>query len=448
MKKVIVKTLALLLAIFTVFGMAACNSTKVQDGIVDTSKVPDAKGKIKFSYTANTEAQENAANAFIDAFNVQFPKVTVERDYDYAISQAPNRIASGDIGDVFYMAESDVYNFAVTHKALMDLSYYMTAYKIDRSDIYQGIFAAGMLENGIYYVARDFNQMIMVYNKDQVTAKNASDYVQDGWTWTTFLEDVCPLVTGDGYYAAQINLAYDPVFVPLLSAEVGKNEWYDTVAGKINLTDEGTAKLIESLIFAYNSGYVDLGLGDRSMFNDMKPVFRQCVYLQAESFGKEYDQDFIDWDMIHVPLVEGKIANSAFGCGSSGVGVFNRTKNPDAAAAFALFFYTQEGQTAFNGQTGGSVPVLASLKNAAFWQHADDTENGWSEKNWAANIYRANDFAVIGQLQCILPTDVADTLEEEWGKKMAQVVNGELQLDKALADLETLANEKWQTLMK
>ncbi len=447
MKKVIMKSLAVLLAVMTVFGLAACSTEEVQTGYIEeTDKIPEVGGKIKFSYEGNTEIKQNAANAFINAFLKKYPGTEIERDFSYTTGAAANRIAAGDIGDVFYFAESSVYNYAVTHKALMDLKYYIEAFRIDTDDIYSGIFAAGMIDGNVYYVARDFNQMIMLYNKDRVKSAGVDQYVQDGWNWDTFL-NVCTQVTDDDYYGADVNIWYDPVFVPLLSAETGRGTWYDTASGKINLTKDGTTAAIEDLIDAYSAGTINLGLGDRSAFSEKKPVFTQCVYLQAESNGLQYDNEFIDWDMIHLPLAN-NAANTAFGCGSSGVGVYNRTKNPNAAAAFALFFYTPEGQTEFNGQTGGSVPVLASLENADFWQHASDTENGWNTKNWKANVYKADDYAVIGQLQCILPPDVANVLEENWRTDMEAVLNGTMQLSDAMKHLEELANQKWASLKK
>ena len=60
------------------------------------------------------------------------------------------------------------------------------------------------------------------------------------------------------------------------------------------------------------------------------------------------------------------------GTGSSGFGVYNRTKRPDTAAAL-LFFFTEEGQKAYNGQTGGSVPLMRTLANDDFW-HGKGTE--------------------------------------------------------------------------
>lgn len=437
MKRVIMKSLALLLAIMTVCGLAACGTNEKQDGVLDHE--PVVSGTIKFSYEASTESKKNAANAYIDAFVAKYPNAKVERDYDYTVTQAETRLSSGQIGDVFYFAESKAYDYAITHEALMPLEYYIEAFDINVGDIYSGIYSAGMIGNHYYYVARDFNQMIMIYNKDQVVTKGLTGSVQDGWTWDSFL-NICQQLTDDSYYGASIQLAYAPTFIPLLTAYTG-TQWFDTTNHTVDLTSGDTLKAIEELLTAYANGYINLGLagGDLTKFEGKEPVFRQNVYPHVEGIGQEYDNNLIEWDMIHLPLTE----NPAFGCGSSGVGVYNGTQNPDTAAAFALFFYTQEGQEAFNGQDGGSVPVLASLKDADFWRHADDD---WKDKNWDAHIYQANDYAVIGQFKCVLPSTVADVFEKNLSSYLVDVVNNSMSLADAMTELQNMANAEWESI--
>ncbi len=440
MKKLIMKSLALLIALMTVFSLAACGPKTKQTGII--YEVPEIEGTITFSYAADTESKQNAANAYIDAFTAKYPKAQVDRDYGYRTGDAEKRIAAGNIGDVFYFAEAQAYNYAVTHEALMPLQYYMEVLDINIDDIYSGIYAAGMINGQYYYVARDFNQMIMIYDKTLVESKQLTNLVKPGWTWDDFMY-VCDQLTDETHYGAQIQLSYDPVFIPLLEANIGRNKWFDTAARKVDLTSTGTLDAIEELFSKYTDqgGTIDLQLGAyNDYYSSRTPVFKQNVYVAVEGIGKDLENNAQhDWDMIHLPLAQ----NPAFGCGSSGVGVYNGTSNPDAAAAFALFFYTPEGQTAFNGQDGGSVPVLASLKDADFWRHAEDD---WSDKYWDANIYMADDYAVIGQFECILPPEVAAALQDNLHAQLAQVAAGIQTLSDAMSYLETLANGAWEDI--
>ncbi|MBR5280570.1 MAG: hypothetical protein IKU26_06370 [Clostridia bacterium] len=445
MKKVIAKSIALLLAIMTVCSLAACNGYVKQTGELDNlDEVPAVSGTIKFSYETNgQESKELAANAYIDAFIAKYPNAKVRTDYEYKTSMADQRISAGTIGDVFYFAELEAYNYAKTQGVLMPLDHYMKAFKINTDDIYSGIYAAGMIDGKYYYVARDFNQMIMTYNKDAL-AGGLTEYVKDGWTWETFLS-VCEQATNEQFYGANIDLAYAPTFIPLLNA-VGETDengrvktWYNTATRTVDFTSEGMLNAVQDLLDAYASGYINLNLGSNDAFADKKAVFTQHVYVQVESHAKTLEQDQFDWDMIHLPLTN----NPMFGCGSSGVGVYNGTKNANTAAAFALFFYTQDGQTAFNGQDGGSVPVLASLKDADFWQHAEDD---WSDKNWGANIYKSDEYAVIGQWKCILPSEVAELIDGQPLKQALQEVVGGAKLSDVMGELQEQCNQKWASL--
>lgn len=70
--------------------------------------------------------------------------------------------------------------------------------------------------------------------------------------------------------------------------------------------------------------------------------------------------------------------NSKSGVVSSGLGVYSRTKCPVMAAALALFFYTENGQRAFHGEKGGSIPLHKSVADSDIWRNR---EPSWRGKN-------------------------------------------------------------------
>jgi ABC-type glycerol-3-phosphate transport system substrate-binding protein len=440
MKKITIKLITLLLALAAVFSLAACNTKPQQSGYV--TPVPQGEkfevkgGSIKFSYSgATTEEARGAANAFIEAFNKKYPNVKVEKDY--AATDPSARISSGDIGDVFYFAEVSAYNYAITQSALMPLEYYMEVLEIDRGDVYSGIFDAGMINNHLYYVARDFNQLLFIYNADAINQKGLSSQVVPEWTWQEFLA-LCEQITDDDYIGAQLNLPYAPQFIPFLEAYEGRGNWFSLKDKKIDVTSGDTLKALDEALDACRLGYIDLMIGGD--FGGKEPVFKYLVYPSILGEAKTYDSKKVTWDLINLPLFE----HPAFGAGSSGWGVYNRTGNPDAAAAFALFFYTAEGQVAFNGQDGGSVPLLSSLKDEDFWKHPNDE---WSDKNWDACVYRAEDAATVGQFNCLLPPEIADIFSmSALQSVLSRALNGTQSLQDGMAALETKANQKWATI--
>ena len=439
MKKITIKVLALILAVLGVVSFAACKKAVVRDGIVTMppeGQELEVKGSIKFSYSLGTsEDNKGAANAFIEAFQKKYPNVAVQRDY--AATSPNTRISSGDIGDVFYFAEVDAYNYAVTQSALMPLGYYMEVLNIDRGDVFSGIYDAGMINNHLYYIARDFNQLLFIYNADAINEKSLSARVIPEWTWEEFLQ-LCKEITDDDYYGATLNMPYAPQFIPFLEAYEGRGRWFSLKDKKIDVTSGDTLKAINEALDACRLGYINLMIGGD--FGGKESVFNYLVYPSINATAKTYDSKLVDWDLINLPLFE----HPAFGAGSSGWGVFNRTSNPNAAAAFALFFYTQEGQRAFNGQTGGSVPLLASLKEDDFWKHPNDE---WAGKNWDACVYKAEDYATVGQFNCLLPPEIAEIFSmSNLTTVLTKALNGSQSLEDGMAALEQRANDKWKTI--
>ncbi len=439
MKKITIKVLALILAVIGVISFAACRQAVIQDGVVTLPPEGgeiEVKGSIKFSYSGGTsEDNRGAANAFIEAFQKKYPNVVVQRDY--AATAPSTRISSGDIGDVFYFAEVDAYNYAVTQAALMPLEYFMEVLNIDRGDVYSGIYDAGMINNHLYYIARDFNQLLFIYNANAIESKALTSRIVPEWTWQEFLQ-LCEEITDDDYYGATLNMPYAPQFIPFLEAYEGRGKWFSLKDKKIDVTSGDTLKAINEALDACRKGHINLMIGGD--FGGKESVFNYLVYPSINSTAKTYDQKMVDWDLINLPLFE----HPAFGAGSSGWGVFNRTSNPTAAAAFALFFYTQEGQRAFNGQTGGSVPLLASLKSDDFWKHPNDE---WSDKNWDACVYKAEDYATVGQFNCLLPPEIAEIFSmSNLTTVLTKALNGNQALEDGMATLEQRANEKWKTI--
>jgi len=442
MKKIMVKSVALVLAILTVLALGACTRAKIQTGVITPAPEGneiDVSGTIKFSYSGGTtEEARGAANAFIEAFNKKYPNVQVQRDY--SSTDPSTRISSGDIGDVFYFAEVSAYNYAITQNALMPLEYYANAYGIDRGDVYSGIFDSGVINGHLYYIARDFNQILFIYNADAVEQKALTSRVVPEWTWTEFLA-ICEEITDDDYYGATINLPYAPVFIPFLEAYCGRARWFSTATKTVDFTSGDTLKAVKEAIDACQKGILNLSVsGGTGDFGSKESVFNYLVYPTILNAANNYDSKKVNWDLINLPLFE----NPAFGAGSSGWGVFNRTKNPNAAAAFALYFYTPEGQRAYNGQSGGSVPLLASLKEDTFWRHPNDE---WADKNWDACVYKSEDYATVGQFACLLPAEISDMLSMgALTDIISRALSGKQSVEDGFAALETKCNQKWATL--
>ena len=157
------------------------------------------------------------------------------------------------------------------------------------------------------------------------------------------------------------------------------------------------------------------------------------------STGKAYDRLEIDWDFCPFPALPTHTVST----GATGYMVYNRTANPDTAAAFALFFLTPEGQRAYHGQVGGNVPLLISLSTEEFWQ-GKGTE--WTDKNYSAFVVYP-DLTLPASVDVQAPGEIAELFNGENMKKaLSQILSGKADANSVFSKIQTQANEKWSTI--
>lgn len=404
-------------------------------------------GSVKFTCSISKLVEEEAADAFVEAFNTQYPDVAVRKDY--SPGNIPARIASGEIGDVFWFLEMETYNYAVSQKALLPLNQFIDPLDIDTSEVYTGILALGQVEGQLYMVPRDYTHIALIYNKTALNAANL-EAPKDGWTWEEFKEYCTKLTmkSGDIYTQVGADLLYsawDPVYISFLEGWGGK--WFDTEEKKISLTDEKVRKGIEELLsFASTGAIRPEGKSDMSAYTGLIPenyVFRTMVYPDIVSMGQSYDDLELEWDIVSWP----KFPTHKVGTGASGFGVYRYTQNPNAAAALALFFFDEDGQQAYHGSTGGSVPLVKSLSDAGFWRYESSagTEFDWSQKNYDAFI-SFPEADTVGRVNCVMPARVAAVITGGWGGVLMSYFN-EGDYMNPLTKLEETANQTWQRIL-
>jgi ABC-type glycerol-3-phosphate transport system substrate-binding protein len=126
MKKIFKPVVGLLLCTVMILTLFGCNDQKYRDLNLQTIKPGDeitVEGNVKFTCNISTLVEESAANAVLDAFQDAYPNTSVTRDYNPG--NIPARIASGEIGDVFWFTGPETYNYAVTQKCLLSLNQFI-----------------------------------------------------------------------------------------------------------------------------------------------------------------------------------------------------------------------------------------------------------------------------------------------------------------------------------
>lgn len=446
MKKIVKRAIVLLIVTLTLLGMVACGQPPIVDvDHVNADYEPDVSGNITWTFDTSNAFAKRAATSFIKAFESAYPNASVELD---ASGTSAARVTGGTIGDVFYFAETQIYEYAITNNGLMPLEGYVAALGLDLSDVYMGIYELGKVDGHLFYVSRDYNSICFSYNKSKLKELNLDTQVSNDWSWDT-LRSIAKTVTeataddSEKYYGANIDLTYSPVYVTFFESSAG-GTWCDTEEKKITFNDENgsTLKALQECIDDALAGYINPGAGS---LTEGTPVFKYLIHPNVLTQGKDYDSAGLEWDMVAFPGFGEDGQHRGFGCGSSGFGVYNRTQNPDTAAAFALYFYTEEGQLAYNGQPGASVPVVGALKDSDSWRYPDESE--WKDKNWDAFVYEAQTASIVGQVVCRMPYEVAEVINNEMTLIINKVMKGTTSIDDAFKALETKCNELWSTLV-
>lgn len=446
MKKIVKRAIVLFIVTLTLFGMVACNQAPIANVTgVNADYDVNVSGEITWTFNVSNAFAKRAATSFIKAFESAYPNASVKLD---SSDSSATRVNGGTIGDVFYFAETQIYEYAVTCNGLMPLEGYVAALDLDLSDVYMGIYELGKIDGRLYYVSRDYNAICFTYNVDKLKEYNLATMVKNDWAWSDLLEISKTVTeatseTNEKFYGANIDLTYSPVYVTFFESAVG-GTWCDTEEKKITFIDEDgrTLQAMQECIDAALAGYINPGTNTKT---EGTPVFKYCVHPQVLSAGKDYDAAGVDWDIVAFPGFGENGQNRGFGCGSSGFGVYNRTRNQDTAAAFALFFYTEEGQKAYNGQPGASVPVVGSLKEDSSWRYPDEAD--WVDKNWDAFVFEAQTASIVGQVVCRMPYEIATKINTEMAKIIPNVMKGSVSLENAFAELQATCNDLWSTLV-
>ena len=461
MKIKIARIVCIALAVILTAAVFGCHKTTIKTGDVDQDYTVDdlkIKGKILFTVdnSAAPEDMMTSVRAVAASFMSDYPSTQVVVE-GASRTTFPNRISSGDIGDVFWCDENDTNNYHYNHNALMPLDAYFKPLNINMGDVYTGALDCGRYDGRLYMVPRNIGLSCLMYNVDMLEAAGIRFDNTVATDWESF-KNICrqlTVVTDDGkaeQMGLSIRLWWDVIWQMFFRAFGG--EWVDSINHRITITDstevmrgiqemydgvmEGWLYPMEQTISGETGDYLSSIPGGDSNFS--RVAFQYCTsFSYLDSYGKTYDSINISWDFCPFPAFE----NHTVSAGATGYVVYNRTDNPDTAAAFALYFLTENGQRAYHGQLGGDVPLLKFLAEDDFWK-AKSGE--WLDKNYDVFVsYTDNTRPATAVVQC--PYDVADILSNTKMQTLwNNILSGKVDLQTGFGQLQQQANEKWQQL--
>ncbi|MBO4363438.1 MAG: carbohydrate ABC transporter substrate-binding protein [Clostridia bacterium] len=448
------------LAAIILISLVACVPAQPVEYELPEGYVPEVKGRLKVGARLNVypnESSRKSVNNWLNAFRNKYPEVTIEANFslpdDYSAL-----ISSKTIGDVYWLSDADCYNFAITQQALMPLDYYIEAFDIDLSNMYSGILNLCVANGRYYFAGATCGNMTFTYNADAMIEAGLlepGERVANDWTWEDFKRYAEQLKTYDvdGKTLTQVGMGFPLYWTNCFSSFIYAygGTWSDTVNKKVMLSNENVRKGVNEAISAIDNRWIypegvkmstemKASYGDVRMNNGCVFVSTNAYTVLTSSVAELYNQKGIAWDVAPWPLFPEK----ASPCGTLGFGVFNYTRNRDAAAALVLSLWTEDGQIALHGQEGGDVPVLKKLGDQDFWHL---TREGYRDINFDA--FTANyDRYVPGQVNACVPPEVASIIEKGIAEMFDDYCTGKASWVDKLAEIESQCNDTWDAISK
>lgn len=298
----------------------------------------------------------------------------------------------------YYEKDSST-NYNNYYQTMLDSAAYNGEYRPTTSytGSVEGKTASNDAEYGLYFAPRDYNEIVIVYNKTKFSEYHID--IPTEWNWTTFIEllhtagqNILQYNTDRGALNERViylHNSYEPVYTSVFE-ELGSDGIIKN--GEINIGSDKNKEIYTYLydnIFNWTSTYTG-GNGERtsknisadtnaeSNFYSGLTLMTVCPRPTLYSIWNKLKATGYDVDVLSFPTK--KIAAGCSGYGitkqwasdTQTVGGITRT-NEELCWEFIKYVITTEGQEVA-GTTGVSVPILKSLKDTGTWRKALSAE--------------------------------------------------------------------------
>lgn len=404
MKKILILLMAFLLVFSTGCSFKRGGDIGSETEISELNPSSDYEGKIRIAIPKVTSHQ-TAIKAFVDSFKLKFPNITVTIDefamdqYKNSITRAASSAAAlnrpGSMYDIFWLSQEFVnewYDLQILRN-LEDL--FEKDSSIDKNALMAQTVECSSVDGNMYMMPRDYNQVVMYYNKDMFDAAGV-DYPDDCMSAADFkimLEDLRSGLNTSREKNAyneeyrnvvqsiiDCNIKWDSLCWPLLKsfgAEVVNSE------GKVAFDSTNTFNALKYWLDLVNDTSGGTRLAIKIENGGLNPgnQFRMQhvpIYFQARAVISDLVKDSTMLGTTYYGLKNLGVAELPYfgdtytvGGGCSGYGMYRSSENGIAAWQFLKHVASVEGQNAYS-QTGDCVPVLKSLleDTNAIWRKA------------------------------------------------------------------------------
>jgi multiple sugar transport system substrate-binding protein len=332
-----------------------------------------AETTITYQFWGSPQEVE-AWNSVARSFEAEHPgiKVNVEAsDWDSYWEKLKVKMAGGTPPDVFAM-DAPLYRDWQSRGVLLNLSPYIAKTPGLFDGVYPITLEAYETEDGYYGLPRDFQTIVLYYNKDMFDAAKVA-YPNDSWTWDDLRKTAAKLTLDKnsdgkidqwGFWAE----AYD--MEPLWGALVWSfgGEVLDAPGGKTLIGSEKATAAFQFLS--------DMWLTDKSMpsAEQLKQYGTDGFFAGISAMGvsghwvvPDYAPQKFKWDV--APMPKGP-AGRATSVNSAGFVIAKDSKHPDEAWEFVKYAFGDKGQAEL-AKIGLAIPVRESVaKSPAYLDQA------------------------------------------------------------------------------
>lgn len=447
MKKII-RIVVFALLVCLLIPVTACKRDEYVVPVLPEDYEVDPSGRIKVStYLRSGKDSEIALDNWIKEYNDKYPKVKIRKEI-ISWGDFPVQVASGDIGDVYYSSDVDVYKYAIQYKAAMPLDAYVENLNIDITALYTSVYDLGCYNGLLYMVPSDISQTVYYTNTTLLEQEGLSLPPMD-WTWDDLLE-YCSRIrkeNEDGTYsqtAIYIEGAQTCYFMPFFSGWGGK--WVDSVNKKVNfVSDEKVLKGVGQIFELIDKGYAsadnlrgEIATKYKGLQYPQNYAFYPVILWQSRvTLWNMHEELGLKMDVSPVP----KTPVLAVSGDVFGYIAYSKTKNPDAAATFSLFLLSQEGQVAFNNRVGGGIPCTKEGIESGIWRIP------YEESEFRYDAFTVYPEAFIASwAECYVPPEIAEIINKYIATIIPEHYTNTRSYDNTLKALEQQCNETWAEL--
>lgn len=299
-----------------------------------------------------------------DDFHAANPNITVQMDvsdWDSYWTKLDTLFAGGTPPDVFAM-DAPLYLDWQTRGVLLNLQPYIDATPGFLDDMYPEPLKGYKVADGYYGLPRDFQTIVMFYNKDMFDAAGIP-YPQQGWTWDDLRATAKKLTldtNGDGK-TEQWGFSCDLWDMELCWSEAIWSHGGDVISADYTKTLLGEPNARQAWQLFSDMIFVDKSMPDTVVAEEFGGDLFQPGAVALWPMGHwaipGYAAVDFNWDVTPMPTGPGGQVTSV---NSAGFVVAKATKYPDAAWEFVKYALSSAGQVRLT-ELGLAIPMLRSV---------------------------------------------------------------------------------------